>query len=234
VDGTARSFYVQLPSNYSASTPHPVVFQFHWLGGTAEQALTFYQLNSLMPNAIFVTPQGLVADDAGDDGWPNTNGQDVDFTKAMIQYVETNYCVDTGRIFSTGFSYGGIMSITLGCQMSDVFRAIAPESGMNINYYPACNPTHPIAVWQSEGNSDTTVTPANAQAANNIFVTADGCSSTTAAVNPSPCVEYQGCQTGYPVTWCLFNGGHEPFNNTDSGFGSTAGPDAIAAFFNQF
>ena len=221
VDGTDRTFYVQLPDNYDPSTPYRVIFQFHPMGGSAEGSLTMYNLRSRIPDAIYVSPQGLAS--SGTTGWPNTNGQDVNFTKAMLDYLETNFCVDRSRIFSTGFSYGGIMSLTLGCQMSDVFRAIAPESGMLIG--GSCNPTHPVAVWQSNGDSDETVTPESAASARDNFVQANGCSSTTHAVDPSPCVAYDGCADGYPVTWCLFSGGHAL---------PSFGPDAIADFFMQF
>ena len=219
VGGTQRTFYVELPSNYNPTTPYRLVFQFHPLGGTAEGSLTMYGLKSRMPDAIYVSPQGLSTD--GSAGWPNTNGQDVNFTKAMLEYVETNFCVDRSRIFSTGFSYGAVMSFTVGCQMSDVFRAIAPESG---TYRGSCNPT-PVAVWQSNGDGDTMVTPTSGASARDYFVKANGCSSTTHAVDPSPCVTYDGCKDGYPVTWCLFSGGHAM---------PSFGPDAITAFFKQF
>ena len=157
-------------------------------------------------------------------GWPNTNGQDVAFVKAMLQLFESNLCIDQSRIFSTGFSYGGIFSLTLGCQMSNVFRAIAPESG---EFFGNCTASGagPVAVWQAQGDSDTTVPPANAQSANNYFVTKNHCTTTTTPVSPSPCVTYQGCDSGYPVTWCEFSGGHMPWNMA---------PDPVWAFFNQF
>jgi hypothetical protein len=43
--------------------------------------------------------------------------------------------------------------------------------------------------------------------------------------DPSPCVAYQGCDDGYPVTWCEFAGGHSP-----PSFASAA----IWDFFSQF
>ena len=111
----------------------------------------------------------------------------------------------------------------LGCEMSDVFRAIAPMSG---ELFGSCRTNgRPVAVWQAQGDSDTTVPPANAQAANNYFVSKNQCSMQTMPVSPSPCVEYQGCLPGYPVTWCEFSGGPMP---------SSMAPDPIWAFFNQF
>ena len=225
VGGTARQYYVKLPSNYDASHAYPLVFEFHYLGGSAEGIFNdnMYRVRPNFANAIYVIPQGLAGSD-GNRGWPNTNNQDIDFTKAMVSALEANYCIDQSRIFSMGFSYGGMMSITIGCLMPDVFRAIGIESGFSIVYN--CNPSHEIAVWQTQGDQDTTVTPTNAAAARDIFVKLNHCSSTTQAVDPTPCVAYDNCDTGYPVTWCSIAGeGHAMWNQ--------AGP-AIATFFQQF
>ena len=76
------------------------------------------------------------------------------------------------------------------------------------------------------GAPSTGVPPANAESARDKFVATNHCSSTTTAVNPSPCVSYDGCDSGYPVVWCLIAGeGHAIW--------SQSGP-AIATFFQQF
>ena len=232
VSGTSRTYILQIPSNYDPSKPYKLIFGFHWLGGSASDVASgsiiggaYYGLSSRSAgSAILVAPDGLPDPSQNNNkGWPNTNGQDVAFVKAMLQQFESNLCIDQSRIFSTGFSYGGIFSLTLGCQMSNVFRAIAPESG---EFFGSCNSNGgPVAVWQAQGDSDTTVPPANAQSANNYFVTKNHCSTQTTAVSPSPCVTYQGCDSGYPVTWCEFSGGHMPWSQA---------PDPVWAFFNQF
>src|SRR6185312_10585091 len=88
VGGTTRVYYVQLPSTYSATKPYPLVFQFHPRGGSAEQALTEYRISAGLPDAIYVTPQGLT-DSNGQAGWANTSGVDIDFTKAMLSSVQS-------------------------------------------------------------------------------------------------------------------------------------------------
>ena len=226
ISGTARVYYVQLPSGYNSSQPYPLIFQFHPWGGSAEQALTEYQLStqSRIPNAIYVTPQGLQAGSNGA-GWANTDGVDIAFTKAMVADVEGKYCVDTSRIFSVGFSYGGMMSFAVGCEMSDTFRAIAPMSGA-LYSDTGCKGTGPhVAMWGSHGTSDTVVPIANGEAARDKILQQNHCGTATTAVSPSPCVTYSGCDSGYPSTWCEFDGGHQP-----PSFAS----DAIAAFFKQF
>jgi polyhydroxybutyrate depolymerase len=223
VGGTARTYYVQLPANYSSSKQYPLIFQFHPMGGTAEQALTMYGISKNIPDAIYVTPQGLSS--GSSTGWANTNGQDIAFTKAMVADVQGKYCVDNARIFSTGFSYGGMMSFAIGCEMSDVFRAIAPMSGALYSDFN-CKGTGPhIAMWGSHGLSDTVVPIEDGRAARDKILAENHCGTETAPVDPSPCVAYQGCDPGYPVIWCEWDGPHGI-----PSFGSSA----IATFFKQF
>jgi poly(3-hydroxybutyrate) depolymerase len=224
VNSKSRTYYVQLPSGYSSSKQYPVIFQFHPWGGSADQALTMYQLSSKIPDAIYVTPQGL---DVGGNGagWANSGGEDIAFTKAMLADVQGKYCVDNARIFSTGFSYGGMMSFAIGCEMSDVFRAIAPMSG-SLYSDANCKGTGPhIAMWGSHGTSDTVVPIADGRKALDKILQENHCGTTTTPVDPSPCVKYQGCDPGYDVTWCEWDGPHGI-----PSFGSAS----IAAFFKTF
>jgi polyhydroxybutyrate depolymerase len=222
VSGTQRKFYVVLPSNYEAAKPYPVVFQFHPLGGNAEQGMNMYNVRPNFPDAIYVTPQGL----GSQPGWANSNGEDVAFTRAMMADVEAKYCVDTSRYFSTGFSYGGIMSFTIACQMADVFRAIAPMAGFQFGMEASCKPARPIAAWISNGAADTVVDPDGAAVLKDILVKTNHCQTTSSPIEPSPCVTYAGCDAGYPVTWCLVEGQGHAIPNY--------GSKAIAAFFKQF
>ena len=222
VSGTARTYYVYLPTNYSASQKYPLVFQFHPMGGTAEQAINMPSIRSSFP-AIYVTPQGLVSN--GNAGWANSNGQDIAFTKQMVSAVESSYCVDTARVFSTGFSYGGMMSFAVGCEMSNVFRAIAPMSGALYSDFN-CKGTGPaVAMWGSHGLSDNVVPIADGRSARDKILQQNHCGTTSAATTPSPCMIYDGCDSGYPATWCEFDGTHQIPSFANS---------AIAAFFKQF
>jgi poly(3-hydroxybutyrate) depolymerase len=171
-----------------------------------------------------VTPQGLPSGSGGP-GWANTNGQDIAFTKAMLADVQSKYCVDNARIFSTGFSYGGMMSFAIGCEMSDVFRAIAPMEGSLYSDFN-CKGTGPhIAMFGTHGTSDSVVPIADGRAARDKILQQNHCGTTTTPVDPSPCVKYEGCDPGYDVTWCEWNGDHGI-----PSFGSAA----IADFFKQF
>lgn len=234
VAGTARSYIVGLPAGYNGSRPERLVFAFHGRTGTAAQIAStgtrgYYGLRSRMTDTIFVAPQGLgTAADAADTGWPNTNGQDIAFVRAMIASLQASYCVDASRIFSTGFSYGGIMSHTIACQMSDVFRAVAPMAGAIFGRTNNCT-AHPIAAWMTHGTMDTAaaggVDYSAGMTARDRIVTLNHCQPTTMPVTPSPCVTYDGCDSGYPVHWCSHDGAHVI---------PSFAADGVAAFFLQF
>jgi polyhydroxybutyrate depolymerase len=230
IDGTQREYTLLLPDNYDPNKQYKLIFCPHWLGGTMNDVIggqscngPYYGLKALANNtAIFVAPNGLKG--SMGTGWENTNGRDIKFFKAMLNHFDSTLCIDQKRIFSVGFSYGGMMSFAIACAMSDVFRAIAPMSG---SLYSGCDNTtdHPIAMWQAHGDADDVVPIADGKKGLDIVLKKNGCGTQTTPVDPSPCVQYQGCNPGYPVIFCQFKGKH--------GVQSFAAA-AVWAFFNQF
>jgi polyhydroxybutyrate depolymerase len=231
----ARQFYFALPANYTSSHAYRVVFAWHYAGGTAVMvagtgggAGRYYGLLPLLPDTIFITGQGLM-DAQGRTGWPNTNGQDVAFARAMVDWANTNFCVDKTRVMSAGFSYGAIMSHTVACQMPDVFRAVGLMAGSLIGRATSCL-NHPIAAWMTHGTADSAaiggVDFASGEAARDRIVALNHCAATTQPTTPSPCVAYDGCDAGEPVVWC-------PVQDEMHVIPSFA-PAAIATFFSQF
>jgi poly(3-hydroxybutyrate) depolymerase len=126
-DNTQRSYWVEMPATYDRYKAYPVIIGLHWRDGSAADVYGwsgFFGLKNLYgDNAIFIAPQGL------DKGWANTGDRDIRFLRAMIGEVQQGACTDPQRVFATGFSFGGMMSNAIGCQMGDVVRAIAPMAG---------------------------------------------------------------------------------------------------------
>ncbi len=231
VDGTSRDYILNIPEDYDPNHPYILIFGWHWRGGNAQDVAgggffgKYYGLEERANGtAIFVAPEGLVDNDVS--GWANPGGRDIKFLDAMLERFRADLCIDESRIFSTGFSYGGMMSFAVGCARGDVFRAIAPMAGAT---YSGCEDgTAPVAMWGSHGYSDGAdgVVPIdNGRSARDVFLERNGCGTETMPVEPDECVSYQGCQAGYPVTWCEWDGGHS--------VPSFAG-EAIWDFFSQF
>jgi polyhydroxybutyrate depolymerase len=211
VGGTAREFILKLPAAYDNTHPYRLIFGFHgakynddWVatgiapdGGTNLSGPWFGLESESAGSAIFVAPQAN----------PTWGSSDLAFVDAMLAQFEAQLCIDQSRIFSVGFSMGAIMTITLGCNRPDVFRAIAPMSGSLPN---PCPTGQHIAYFATHGTNDTTIPIANGEAARDEFVKRNHCGSQTSAPDGNNCVTYQGCDAGYPVIWCTFPGVHEP------------------------
>jgi len=58
------------------------------------------------------------------------DGQDVAYLRQLLDEVEDDVCVDLDRVYLTGFSQGGMLSLILACGEPDRFAAIAPVAGM--------------------------------------------------------------------------------------------------------
>jgi hypothetical protein len=82
-----------------------------------------------------------------------------------------------------------------------------------------------VAAWLSHGNMDDVVTFDSGVASRDHWIMTNHCQTTSMPTTPDPCVAYQGCDDGFPVTWCEFAGGH-----TVPAFAS----EAIWNFLSQF
>ncbi|MEV4411798.1 ricin-type beta-trefoil lectin domain protein [Catellatospora sp. NPDC049609] len=241
--GKSRSFILKVPDTYDNNRPHRLAFGFHWLGGTAGQvasggsdgaAWAYYGMLSQSNNStIFVAPQGI------NNGWANSNGEDVTFTDDMIRLIEADLCVDTTQRFSVGFSYGGAMSNALACARPTMFRAVAVIAAPGA--ISGCSGgTQPVAYMGIHGISDNITA---GRSLRDRFVANNGCTPQNA---PEPArgslthiiTTYAGCRAGFPVVWAAFDGGHQqgPVDGCagcESGARSWVKPE-VWRFFTQF
>jgi polyhydroxybutyrate depolymerase len=247
VGGTQRTYTFAIPNNYDSKKSYKLVFAFHpgaEDGKFVANSLGYYGLQALSGDStIFIagdglntgfTPPGAVvcgngmpctgdAAAAGITGW---SPQDIPFVKAMLDLMRASYCIDDHRIFSVGFSMGGMMTDTVGCELGGIFRAIAPMSGSGPNTgFGGSTCVGQVAAWVAHGDMDTAIPPSSGEASRDYWLNANHCTSTTMPVDPAPCVAYQGCDPGFPVTWCLFPGGHAPWAPSGKG---------VWDFFSQF
>jgi len=213
VAGTQRQYVVTVPNSYDPNKAYRLIFAWHGLGGTAMQMqqLDYYGLGSRsMNSAIFLAGQGLAGtgQQSGLASWANTGDADISFTRKLLEWAEANYCIDSKRVFSAGMSNGGMMSDVVGCELGDVFRAIMAMSGGGPQGYAMTPCKGEIAAWISHGNMDNNVPFSYGQASRDYWTKANHCGMATMPVMPGTCVEYQGCDNGFPVQWCEFDGGH--------------------------
>lgn len=204
--GAQRRYQVFVPPGYDAKTPLRLVYVFHGLGGDGDQIRAYFSFEQQAAGkAIFVYPEGVAqAAVGGATGW---GFDDLAFFDAMAEAIPKAYCVDSKRVFAAGHSFGGYMSNLVGCSRGDVVRAIAPVSGGMVTPGDCKGP---VAAWIAHGDKDGTVATSEGIAARDRWLGVNKCGSTTKPTTPSPCVMYDGCEAGRPVTWCQFSGGHFP------------------------
>jgi poly(3-hydroxybutyrate) depolymerase len=242
--GQNRSYILSIPGNYSNTHQYRLMFGLHWLNGTANDVATggsdgavwaFYGQKQLSNNStIFVAPQGI------NNGWANTNGQDLTLIDDLVRLIEGDLCVDTSQLFALGWSYGGAMSYAIACARATVFRAVAVYSGANLS---GCSGgTQPIGYFGIHGIHDSVLNISNGRSLRDTFVRNNGC---TAQNPPEPAqgslthiiTTYSGCRAGYPVQWAAFDGDHTPDpvdGSTVSSGARTWTSAAVFQFFAQF
>ncbi len=238
-DNLSRQYILRVPDGYDSSHPYRLVLAYVWLGGSASQVVsanyfTFATLDST--NTIFVAPDA--ANGAGT--WSNA---DVAFTDAVLTQLEGDLCIDKSRIFATGFSFGGGMSIALACTRADVFRAVAFFSGADLTRSCPATLTNPIAYYASQASQDSdgmdSTSPILGERKQAEFAAINGCMPEASAATfpsagqPHRCTNYKGCSAGHPVEYCVFNGAHgwEP---TDPGQNTSWDAQEAWKFITQF
>jgi len=220
--GVSRGFAMRLPDNYDNKKPYWLIIGFHANGGSAASVdnggpngypWAHYGLQKKSDNgAIFVAPDGI------NGGWANGTGQDTVFVDDIVKFVGDNYCVDQKHIITVGFSLGGSMSYALACARASVFRAAVIYEGAKLSGCVGGN--DPIALWQTHGLEDATISLSSATPIRDKFVANNGCTAQSPP-QPSPappyltsgghiCTNYAGCSAGHPVRWCVHQSGHTP------------------------
>jgi polyhydroxybutyrate depolymerase len=163
VDGVDREAIVMTPSRANQNTKEPLLFVFPWHGGTMQDAFEGMHFEKLWPEAIVVYMQGLptkiYVDPLGEErGWqqePGTDGdRDLKFFDAALATLKSKYPVDEKRIYSTGFSNGGIFTYLLWGTRANIFAAFAPVAAQ---IFPAVHLAVPKPLFHVAGSKDNVV-----------------------------------------------------------------------------
>jgi polyhydroxybutyrate depolymerase len=230
--GLPRTAIVHVPKSYDPTKGTMLVLNFHGFSSDALQELVISRMNpaSEAKNFVVVYPYGVGnswnSGDCCGDSW--TGGvDDVAYVKALLAQLAADYCVDPKRIYATGFSNGGFLAYRLACEMSDVFAAVAPVSGVEGFPASACTPSRAVPVIHFHGTSDpvvkynggTPVIPLDIAAGITfrsvdetiqIWRTKDGCLASGKTIfqhGDTTCVDYGTCRDGAQVTLCTIDGG---------------------------
>ncbi|HET9931312.1 MAG TPA: hypothetical protein VFQ35_11515, partial [Polyangiaceae bacterium] len=239
--GQQRTYIIDIPANYDMNKPYRLFYTSHWIGSTSEAVRdqNYYFLkplaNAANAPAVFVAPQ------ADGSTWQQ---KDHALFDDILAFVKSNLCIDTTRVFATGFSFGGMITYSLSVNHQKDIRAAVGIAPANYNIYVPQKNHEPIAWMQTTGMSDTTCPWINGSSTTQgaKFIAIEHATDNRCTVPATlpiwqqgkhVCYDFQGCGAEYPTKVCTFGGGHTNIAN-DPGASANWIPEESWKFFTQF
>jgi polyhydroxybutyrate depolymerase len=257
--GFTRDYILHIPPGYG-SVASPLVLLFHGFALDGRVMLDYSALGSIADreNFVVVSPTGT-----GDPHrWNSTAGgggaDDLLFVNDLLDKLEMQLCLDPERVFATGYSNGGGMSMRLACDAYDRVKAV----GLVAAVFQPCTPKAPLIAFH--GTADALVAfegrvaqatpggtpgpessgfPAIRQAVET-WAAALGCAATPNVSNPTEHVElsaYPGCSSnnGAVQLYVVDGGGHtwpgaDLFNDTTITTQEIDASELIWEFFESY
>jgi polyhydroxybutyrate depolymerase len=161
-EGLEREYILYKPKNFSENAP--LVMMLHGYSSNNNNLLSYSKMNAIADQNGFMIcyPQGAITYLTNQSHW-NANLQmsdvnDIDFLSDLVIEIQKQFKVSKENVFVAGMSNGGFMSYTLGCERSDIFKAVASVTGTMSGYdWENCSPEYKIPVMQISGTIDRTV-----------------------------------------------------------------------------
>lgn len=168
-DSKNRSYHIHLPpSYYNANNTFPLVVGLHGGGGSAEQfeAQTEFSEKADTENFVIVYPDGLQNPNVNVRTWnagkccgqnaSTLDTDDVGFISKLIDKIQTEYRIDSKKVYATGHSNGAMMCYRLANELSSKLAAIAPNAG-NFQIESAYSPARNVPVLHIASELDKNV-----------------------------------------------------------------------------
>jgi poly(3-hydroxybutyrate) depolymerase len=233
-----RTVRIDIPDNYNNQKPYKLIFGMHcmggWAGGVQQEGYYGLKQFDTGKNCIFVAPEG----NGNQAPWDQNDYRLFD---ELLAFLKNGLCIDTSRVFSTGFSYGAMFTNGLSWNHQKDLRAVAVYEVAERNIWLPQHTGEPIAWMGVLGLDDGLCTPEMGRNARNIILKYN--SDHGKAVNeqaqeaapggPHKCYDYTTVQPAYPVRWCTQSGGHI-WDHKDPGSFQSWVPQATWDFFSKF
>ena len=263
VGSDSRKYFITMPKNYDNKKPYKVLFALHCYGSNGEDFVhhaadydhptPYYGQQVLDKNGDYI----FVSLDAVGGLWTKGQG-DHDFFAQTLTTLEENYCIDTSRVFITGFSFGAMFSYSLMQDMQTRVRAAATYAVADYNIWlPEGNNMKnlPIAWMNVHGVNDgrcdynraknsalPRILKRNGKAdANGDFTDASSEKPQENSGNTGHvCYDFTSVDPRFPVKWCTWPGDHQwtAHDTGNMGVGwnweQTWVPEEVHKFFEQF
>ena len=139
---------------------------------------------------ILVYPDGTI-DPTGKQFWNATDAccdffsevNDDAYLLSILDEMESNYSIDTKRVYFVGHSNGGFMSYRMACKHPDRIAAIASLAGASFFKSTDCGAQNSVSVLQVHGTNDGTILYGGGQILSNSYPSALASASQWATIN---------------------------------------------------
>ena len=172
VGGTQRAYIVYAPRNLGQN--RPLLISCHGMNQDANYQKGMLAIESVADTAKFLTvfPEGI------DKSWDISGDRDINFIKALIDKMVTQYQIDRNRVYLSGFSMGGMFTYHAMNKIPDIITAFAPISGYPMWGTTANSNVRPIPIIHTHGTADDVVSFSGVQGALNVWINHNGCPTT--------------------------------------------------------
>jgi len=161
-EGIDRTYHIQFPKNFNTNNPAPMVLALHGGGGmgsTFEEQVSAGTLTAAADErgVVLVFPEGIKK------RWNSGRTEifnkekmydDVGFISLIIDEMITKHGIDSERIYATGISNGGFMSLRLALELSNKIAAVAPVTAQMPKINELKRPEFPISIMIINGAAD--------------------------------------------------------------------------------
>lgn len=239
--GLERTFQLDVPQSALTGDPVPLVLVYHGVFSTGPEI----QANTGFPGKAAAEGFVTAAGDGIGQSWnagvccqpaQGENVDDVGFTRDMVAAIESEYCIDTQRVYATGFSNGSAMVFRLACEAADLFAAFAPVGG-SLALFP-CEPSQPRPIQITNMISDPVVNYRLGEFSFGELLKLNACSDARDSVQLAPtasCAIAPDCTDGSTTEFCSVSDlGHRwpgGATNPDGMFHAT---DAVWSFLSGY
>ncbi|WP_297700464.1 T9SS type A sorting domain-containing protein [uncultured Fibrobacter sp.] len=251
--GLNREFWITLPQNYDNNKPYKILFAMHCMGSNAEDFTNhipdqdhpspYYGQQNLDKenNYIFVAPRG----DTDGSPWRTQDNKDHIFFDELLTLLEENYCIDTSRVFVTGFSFGSMYTNSLAQVFQHRIRAVVTYAVADWNIYIPTNAGKPIAWMDVHGSQDNLCSYDRVNSSVTRILKNNGPNGTDVSDEVNQAQKYSGGNTHvcydfkkvdprFPVKLCTWGGGHQWTAYDNGNWQNTWVPEEVHKFFEQF
>jgi len=234
IDAVQRQLIVVVPETYTSSQPHDLVIAFHGRTDSNEKVRSYFQLEKAAPdNTIFVYPAGT-RDNKGHNHWWRKHDKanqlrDYELFDKILASIETDYCINTDKIYLFGHSLGATFVNALGCARANKVRAIVTVAG-GIRRVDC---SAPVTAFMLHNPKDNLVKIADGYAARDWFLKNNGFATTSVRTAPESlnCQRYGPEKTSSPVVWCEH---HHDYNHRKHFYPHNWPSETAAEAFNFF